>query len=89
MRFLSGTCAVATASCANSLALTAAGGSGGSCFRFVTSEPSGLLKKATSLIPSALFRTTGKLAGYRLRRAEASLPVLQQRHLSKFRNFWI
>lgn len=68
--------------------LEAFGGAGGEGFRFVTSELRFLLSKAPWLIPSALLRTACKLAGYRLGRAEARLPVRLKRHLSMFRGFW-
>lgn len=68
--------------------LDAFGGAGGEGYRFVTSEIRYLLNTAPRLIPSALFRTACKLAGYRLGRAEAKLPVRLKRHLSMFRGFW-
>ncbi len=68
--------------------LEAFGGAGGEGFRFVTSELRFLLSKAPWLIPSALLRTACKLAGYRLGRAEARLPVSLKRRLSMFRAYW-
>lgn len=68
--------------------LDAFGGAGGEGFRFVTSELRFLLRKAPWLIPSALLRTACKLAGYRLGRAEARLPVSLKRRLSMFRAYW-
>lgn len=64
------------------------GGASGEGLRFVKSELRYLLHKAPWLIPSALLRTACKLAGYRLGRAEARLPVGLKRHLSMFRGFW-
>ena len=64
------------------------GGADGEGFRFVKSETCYLSKNAPWLIPSALFRTICKLGGYRLGRAEASLPVRLKRRLSMFRGFW-
>lgn len=68
--------------------LDAFGGAGGEGFRFVKSELRYLLRKAPWLIPSALLRTACKLAGYRLGRAEALLPVSLKRRLSMFRAYW-
>lgn len=68
--------------------LDAFGGASGEGLRFVKSELRYLLQKAPWLIPSALLRTACKLAGYRLGRAEARLPVGLKRHLSMFRGFW-
>ncbi len=64
------------------------GGASGEGFRFVKSELRYLLRKAPLLIPSAMLRTTCKIAGYRLGRAEARLPVSLKRHLSMFRGYW-
>ncbi|HLP97416.1 MAG TPA: glycosyltransferase [Sideroxyarcus sp.] len=56
--------------------------------RFVRSETAWLWKHAPHLIPSAWLRTLLKLAGYRLGKAEARLPLWLKRRLGMLRGYW-
>lgn len=64
------------------------GQTGGEGKRFVLSELSYLWHRQASLIPLALWRTALKFVGYRLGRAEGSLPLAWKQSLSMHRGFW-
>lgn len=68
--------------------LDAFGTASGEGKRFVNSEMRYLFVNAPAEIPSALWRTGLKLAGYRLGRAERSLPISMKRRFSMFKAFW-
>ena len=56
--------------------------------RFVRSETAYLWKHAPRLIPSAWLRTLLKLAGYRLGKAEAGLPLRLKMRLGMHHGYW-
>lgn len=56
--------------------------------RFVRSETGYLLKHAPHLLPSAWLRTLLKLAGYRLGKTEARLPLWLKRRLGMLHGYW-
>ncbi|OGR40378.1 MAG: hypothetical protein A2051_05535 [Desulfovibrionales bacterium GWA2_65_9] len=60
----------------------------GEGMRFVRSETAWLWQHAPQLIPSAWFRTLLKLAGYRLGKMEADLPVWMKRRLGMLHGYW-
>lgn len=64
------------------------GGTSSEGKRFVFSEIRHLWPKHLLMIPSALVRTAGKLAGYKLGRHEAKLSLEWKRMLSMHRGFW-
>jgi rhamnosyltransferase len=60
----------------------------GEGMRFVRSETAYLWKHAPHLLPSAWLRTLLKLAGYRLGKAEAHLPLWLKRRLGMLHGYW-
>lgn len=68
--------------------LDAFGGPGGEGARFVRSELRYLLQNAPWRIPEAFVRATAKLAGYRLGKVEARLPISMKQLLSMNRGYW-
>lgn len=56
--------------------------------RFVASEAAYLWRRQKTLIPSAMWRTILKLAGYRLGQSERRLPLAWKRKLSMHQGFW-
>jgi len=60
----------------------------GEGLRFVRSETAYLWKHAPHLLPSAWLRTLLKLAGYRLGKAEAHLPLWLKRRLGMLHGYW-
>jgi len=64
------------------------GQAGGEGLRYVRSELRYLRERKPSAIPSALIRTTLKLAGFKLGNRESSLPVWLKKKLSGNREYW-
>lgn len=60
----------------------------GEGLRFIRSETAWLLQHAPHLVPSAWLRTLLKLAGYRLGKIEAGLPVWMKRRMGMLHGYW-